>query len=58
LALPLEYRHTNAQTAVVLHISVEKAQHRPQAADKGLFWTFTSADMQEAEPPTIGGHGR
>ena len=58
LALALEYRHINAQTAVVLHISVEKAQHRTQAADKGLFWTLTSADMQEAEPPIVGGCDR
>jgi hypothetical protein len=42
----------------VLHISVEKEQHRPQAVDKSLFWTLTSADMQEAKPPTIGGRGR
>jgi hypothetical protein len=39
----------------VLHISAEKAQHWPQVADKGLFGTFTSANMQEAEPPTTGG---
>jgi len=42
----------------VLHISVEKAQHRPQVADKDLFWTLTSADLQEAEPPIVGGCGR
>jgi hypothetical protein len=42
----------------VLHISAEKAQHRLQVGKKGLFRTLTSADMQEAEPPTIGGRGR
>jgi hypothetical protein len=42
----------------VLHISAEKAQHQPQAVDKGFFWTLSSADIQEAEPPTIGGRGR
>jgi hypothetical protein len=42
----------------VLHISAEKAQRRLQVGNKGLFRTLTSADMQEAKPPTIGGRGR
>jgi len=42
----------------VLHISVEEAQRGPQVGNKGLFWTLASADIQEAEPPTIGGRGR
>jgi hypothetical protein len=57
LPLPLEYRHVNVQTAVVLHISVEKAQHWPQVSKNCLFWTLTSADMQETQPPTVGGRG-
>jgi hypothetical protein len=42
----------------VLHISVREAQRRPQVGNKGFFWTLASPDMQEAEPPTIGGRGR
>jgi hypothetical protein len=57
LALPLEYGHANVQTAVVLHISVEKAQNWPQAVNNRLSRALASADMQEAEPPTIGGRG-
>jgi hypothetical protein len=42
----------------VLHISVEMAQHSPHVGKRDIFWTLTSADMQEAEPPTTGGRGR
>jgi hypothetical protein len=57
-ALPLEYWHTNVQTAVVLHISAEKPQHRLQVVDGDFSLILTSVDMRATSSPVNGGRGR